>query len=632
MYEEEPHHRGRIAPGAIGSPAMASLADQFCPNVHDAAVTAAAYDPWSGVLATADASGVVAVKRQGEAAPGLIFQPGVGVTGAINIIRGGSLLAVGDDNGTIGVYRTENGAPVFQEIRDGARGRVRAMRGVSISPEGARVATVAVDGLLRIWDITRGEREVAWQGFGGFTVEFDQRGTRVLCLDDAGQPRLVDLSSHQGLPMDKLQVAAERASFSLDGTLVIAGGQSGIALLRVVDGRLVASFATRGGSGILSVVQRPDGAQIGAVSTRSVHVFSMPDLTAVESIKHGAPDPSGAAWWGQEGIRVGGKDGLFHGGGTGSSGPVTAVGGFADTRLAVHGDKVAVWSGNRRVREVSVGSNVREAHVDRDGRTMIVVPERAGVQVYEVRTGAMVFDGGPQTANPRAVAVGGSVVVAHLSTGNTRWWDISHNKAFELTWPAGIALSHGGTWLGLITPRGAIKILDPVSGRDAVPDPLPSAEVPTRMLSFVNRRPDLLALDDENILAHYDLAGSVRENRPCEARDVLQFGATPDRMWGITGGQYAAVRLPDGEHCSMLFVDIHRQSVVSEVTGLHAAAWVDAEQGLILEPVRSGGLLEREMDGTERRCMRALADDEWVCFGKRGILDASAGAGGVLGG
>ena len=86
---------------------------------------------------------------------------------------------------------TENADCYFQEAREGARGRVRAMRGVAISPEGARVATIAIDGLLRIWDITKGEREVAWQGFGGQTVEFDQTGTRVLCLDTNGQPRLV---------------------------------------------------------------------------------------------------------------------------------------------------------------------------------------------------------------------------------------------------------------------------------------------------------------------------------------------------------------------------------------------------------------------------------------------------------
>ena len=43
------------------------------------------------------------------------------------------------------------------------------MRGLALSPEGARLAAVAADGLIRLWDIERNEREVAWQGFGGHT-------------------------------------------------------------------------------------------------------------------------------------------------------------------------------------------------------------------------------------------------------------------------------------------------------------------------------------------------------------------------------------------------------------------------------------------------------------------------------
>lgn len=605
---------------------MAKLADQFCPNVHDAAITAAAYDPWSGVLATADASGMVAVRRAGEQTPGLTFTPGAAVSGALAVIRGGSMVAVGDDDGTIGVYQCATGEPVFKETREGARGRVRAMRGVSISPEGARVASIAADGLLRIWKIENGEREVAWQGFGGQTVEFDSRGSRVLCLDDGGQPRLVDLASHQGVPMDRLQVPAERAQFSLDGTLVIASGPSGIALLRVADGHLVTSFATRGGSGILHVVQRPDGNQLGAVSARSVHVFSLPDLAAADSSKHGAPGTSGAAWWGQDGIRVGGSDGLFYGGGSAGAGPVTAVGGFGEIRVVVHGDRVATWSGNRRNREILAGHPVEEAHVDRDGRYLAVVGDGSELVVYEARSGARVFSGGPSTVRPRAVALGGSVVAALLSNGVTRWWDLAHNKAFELPWPTSIAVSHGGTWIGLVTPRGAVKVIDPATGRDAVVDPEPSAEVPAKILAFVNRRPDLLVIDSENILAHYDLGESVRSGQPAKARDVLQFSATPDRAWGITGGQYAAVRLPMGNACAVLFVDVHAQSVVSELRDLHPRAWVDAEHGLVLEPARSGGLLEREMNGNERRVMRALPSEQWVCFGRKGILDASSGA------
>lgn len=611
---------------------MASLVDRFCPNVHDAPVTAATYDPWSGVLATADAAGVVAVKRVGEATPGLVFQPGAGVTGALGLIRGGSLLGVGDDDGAVAVYRTENGECVFEERRDGARGRVRAMRGVAVSPEGGRVASIAVDGLLRIWDLTRGEREVAWQGFGGLSVDFDGRGSRILCMDEQGQPRMVDLTSHQALPMDRLQVPADRAMFSLDGTLVITVGASGIALLRVVDGHLVNSFAARGGSGILNLVQRPDGQQIGAVSQRSVHVFSMPDLQPVESIRHGAPDPSGAAWWGQEGIRVGGADGLTHGGDGGSAGPVNIVGGFGATRIAGHLDKAAVWVGERRVREIPSPGVLREVHIDREGHYLIIVPERGPFQVYDARTGEMVFDGGPRTANAAEVAVGGSVVAARLAGGGMRWWDLANNRAFELAWPIGMALSHGGTYLGLITPRGAVKIVDPVSARDALTDPKPAADSPARLLSFVNRRPDLLVVDSENVLSHYDLTVSVKERRPAEARDVLQFGAEPDRVWGITGGQYVAVRIPMGDTATILFVDIHAQQLVSEVGGLHKAAWVDAEHGLILEPARASAILERDMRGAERRVLRALPDSHWVAFSPRGVLDASEGAGGVLGG
>ena len=158
---------------------MNSLIDQYCPNVHDAPVTAASYDPWSGVIATADADGVVAAQRRGENSPGLIFHPGAGVMGALSLIRGGSMVAVGDESGSVGVYSTDNGKPTFQEIREGAGGAVRAMRGMAISPEGAWLASIARDGLMRIWNLTKGEREISWSGFGGASVEFDGRGERI---------------------------------------------------------------------------------------------------------------------------------------------------------------------------------------------------------------------------------------------------------------------------------------------------------------------------------------------------------------------------------------------------------------------------------------------------------------------
>lgn len=609
---------------------MPNLVDQFCPNVHDAPISAAAYDPHSGTIVTADESGVVALQRPGEASAQLTFQPGGAIHGAVGLIRGGTLVAVGDDEGTVGVYRTDNGQPFFQEVREGARGRVRAMRGVAISPEGARLAAIAVDGLLRLWDMTQEDRQ-AWRGFSGETVEFDPRGERLLAMDEEGQPKLMDLRRVEAIYMDRLQTPAERACFTRDGTMVIAAGPSGLSLLRVVDGALIASFATRGGSGIKNLVLSPDGSEVAVISERSAHTFSLPDLQPVGSIRHGAPSTSGAALWTPSGLKVGGADGLMHSGGKGGAGPVTVVGGFGDHRLAVHGDRIAWWQKNARTRELQAEGELREVHVDRDGRIAVAVPTRGALQVFELASGRRIFDGGPETSGATEIAVGGAVVSVLLKRGGVRWWDLASNKGFELKWPTMMTLSGGGTWLGVVTPRGAVRVLDPATGKDALPPPTPLADVPIRLLAFVNRRRDLIVLDKDGVLGHYDLDSSARDGQPAVGRDVLTINVPVDRIWGISGGQYCALRLPEQDGtATMLWVDVHACEVAQEVRGLHPTAWVDAENGLILEPARAGALLEREKDGRERRVMRALPDDQWICYGPKGILDASEGAAAAL--
>lgn len=609
---------------------MPSLADQFCPNVHDAPITAATYDPDSGALATADASGLVAVQRPGEATPQLQFQPGVGVQGALALIRGGSYLAVGDDDGRVGVYRTDTGEAVFLEEREGARGRVRAFRGVALSPEGSQLAAISIDGILRWWDLVRGERN-SWSGFSGSSVEFDPRGERVLSMDSDGQIRLMDLRNLQALYMDRLQTPAAFARFTRDGTGVVAAGQAGIAVLRVADGALVSSFATRGGSGIMNLALSPDGTMAAAITQRSAHLFALPGLEPIESRHHGAPGPTGAAIWTPAGLRVAGNDGLMHSGGGGSAGPVTAVAAFGEHRAAAHGPTLALWRGNRQSGTFALSAAPRVLEINRDGSLVLCAPERGPVEVWRTADGKRVWEGGPETSGAPEVLLGGSVVAVRLRSGGLRWWDLSTNAGYELKWPTGAALSHGGTWLGVLTPKGAIRIIDPATGRDALPAPVPAADAPVRTLAFVNRRPDLLVLDAEGVLCHYDLSESARGGPPARARDVLTINCAVDRLWGLTGGQHAALRLPEDDRCSIVVVDIQHNEVVHEVANLPRHATLDAESGVILEPARSAAILERELDGRERRVLRALPDGEWISFGRRGILDASAGAGGSIG-
>jgi len=598
---------------------MPTLVDQFGPYAHDAPITAAAGDVESGKVATADATGHVSVRRGTEGRPVAQVRLGPARVGAVALIRGGAMFAAGDDDGSVGVYDADTGEELFKDVREGARGRVRAMRGVAISPEGARLAAIGADGLVRIWDIERGEREVAWQGFGGLTVEFDPRGARLLGVDAEGQPRLLDLASRQPIALDRLPMPVERALFSADGTLVVAGGAAGLAVLRVVDGSLVKTLAARGGSGLVGLLLAPGSDSVASVSPRSVHTFSLPDLEPGESWRHGAPEP-GAALWIDTAPRVGGADGLLHGPGVAHAGATRAVAGFGDRRLVLHADAVACWRADQLEQRWPIPDGVDVA-LDRDGRLAAITGLDGRLVVLEVATGTPLLDAG--LVERGTVSLGGNLVAARRGGSGARLWDLARNRTQDIPGARAAVVSAGGTWVALVDARSRVRVLDPATGAPAVTDPAPAGEAAVRLAAFVNRRPDLLVIDAEHILTAYDLAGSLREGTAAAGRDVLQFSSPPDRIWGITGGRYAAVRLPEGETCSLVYADLAGQAVAAEVSGLDPRTTVDPETGLILEPVRGNAVLEREMDGIERRLLRALPGGEWVSVGPLGILAAS---------
>ena len=153
------------------------------------------------------------------------------------------------------------------------------MRSISNLANGNLLASLAVDGLIRLWDLTEGTRVSAWKGFAGRSLSFDAQGERLLCLTDQGNPCLVDLRSQVSRPLEQLQSPAHTICFTRDNTLVVCAGNAGLSLLRVADGSLLASFATRGGSGIEGLAVAPDDTAVAVVTQRSVHYFSSPTFS-----------------------------------------------------------------------------------------------------------------------------------------------------------------------------------------------------------------------------------------------------------------------------------------------------------------------------------------------------------------
>ena len=329
-----------------------------------------------------------------------------------------------------------------------------------------------------------------------------------------------------------------------------------------------------------------------------------------------------------QGVCVAGADGRIHRPGQPSVlGPVLCCAGFGEHRVAVHDTTVAVWQNDRQKRPFDTSRALVEVRIDRDGRLIAGLPEEDGVQVYEARTGKHLFDAGPDTAGTARMEVGGTVVACMLSRGGLRWYDLRNNAVFELPWVQSFALSGSGTWLAVTTPRGQVRVLDPTTGKDAIPAPNPVSEAPVVLMSFVNRKPDLLVLDAEGVLSVYDLAPSVTEDEPAQGRDLLDLNVDIDRLWGITGGRFVAIRFqdPDAGTSSVIFVDVSTSEVVSEVSDLLPYAWVDPETGSILQPVRGAAILEMDMYGKENRVLRALPGGEWVSIGTDGPTQHSDG-------
>lgn len=606
-----------------------SLLDQYNPAPHSAALTAAHYDHKSSALITADAWGTVAIVRQGEQFPGLIFQPGGPVYGAVATSPGGSLVAVGDEDGAVAVYNTWDGTCVFEDIKEGDEGSARAMRAMAFNNDNTILSCLAIDGKIRVYDIGRWERVTNWQGFGGESLEYNPEGDKMLAIDTLGQIKILDMVNHEQMDLEMVPGGVRVARYAGGGRYVVAMGQGGIALLSLPEGRIIKSFTARASSGMLNIVVSPDGMKVAAITQRSIHTFSLPELEPIGSDRHNAEEPTAAAFWDHRGVAVGGEDGLLHRPGARQSlAPVICVGGFGDHRIAVHGSSIATWSKDRQKRPFKAKSELVEVRIDRDGRIITGVPGNgAGIHVYDARTGRFLFEAEEDTADTVKMEVGGTIVATAIHGGGIRWYDLQNNNVLELPWVTNFALSGSGTWLGAITPKGQVRVIDPQTGEDAIPEPEPLADVPVSLISFVNRRPDLLVMDEEGVLGLYDLTESVTKGTRAVGRDVLDFNVSVDRLWGITGGEYAAIRIQEeDETATIVYADLKKGEVVSEIRSLVPYAWVDPETGNIIQPGFGGAILELDMHGNEIRVLRALPEGHWIAFGPKGILDASEGA------
>lgn len=604
---------------------MSSISEKFRPQTHDAPITAADFDSASQTVVTADAAGNVTIRHKTGAIHTL--KMGAAVR-AVNLSRGGERVAIGDDNGNIGVYDTRTSRNLFLEERFGAGGRSRAFRGVALNPQGSRLASISADQILRVWDLQKKERLFQWKDFSGTSIYFDARGERILAITIHGQPNLIDLWRNQNLYLEHLKTPCQHAVFTIDGTGIIAAGHGGFYLIEISSGRVVAGFATKGGQ-IIDIAVRPDGQALATVTTRSIHSFSLPHLQPLESFRHNAPNPSNSAYWDHNGIWVGGSDGLMHSKNNFvGTPPVSLVRVFANIKVAIHGSAVAVWNNNRRVGYFDLGFTIEDAAINREGNLIAVKAEDGPVALHQLSNGAKHMQAPAQSALANYFTIAGTTLGVSLQDGGCFWWQLSKGTAFQLKWPQALTVSNGGELIAFITPKGQVRIYSSADGKQALPDPVPVSSSPVTALSFVNKSPTLITFDAEGILSYYNLKESVRTEQPAQGKDVLQINVGIDALWGINidGALYAVLRIPQEDTCTILYIPLSGEQPPFDISDLHPKACIDPNSGHIFEPSTSSAFVERDMSGKEFAAYRSLPNQQWIAFDHMTIRESSPNA------
>jgi RNA polymerase sigma factor (sigma-70 family) len=358
-------------------------------------------------------------------------------------------------------------------VRRGEWDEQQSVEKVAYAPDGRTIATVSLDGVLRVWDsatlkllrqdrlIREGNRDTMAFSTGAASrlLAITAREPNIDIWDVAQVRRVRTIANDRAYRPDALV-------FSPDGKTLAAGVASrGVEIRQwnVGDGTLIRRFQTPKDTQVNDMAFSPDGRALAAIGSGHALVFFdtttgkplelLPGIGLADYPLAFSPDGKTLATTGDRQTLhfwdlATGADRLAtpedH------QGEVAALSGLADGNTLVSGsrDRTArIWdlaTGRSRKSLVHDGW-VDSLAVSADGSLLATgsaYPVWGRVRVWNLRTGAPVFDWSIEAAKAglhmlRGVTISedGSAVIAALSDGSLRRWDVSTGKERPIARP-----------------------------------------------------------------------------------------------------------------------------------------------------------------------------------------------------
>ena len=616
---------------------MHALVERFKPQIHQHPITAATFDPHSQSKATADEQGHVVVYRGSPPRPFHSFDMGTTIQGSMAIAQGGERLAVGDNNGSIVVVNLNTTAPIFEEKRDGARGKGRAFRSIALNPSGTIVAALSKDNIVRVWNLQTGDRQ-NFKGFMGSSIQFDMRGERLLLIGEDGQPKLLHLNRQEIFPFQKPFSPIEHLCFSSDFQHIFAAGPGGFIVYQTATLQIVNGQAAQKMSGVVSIAPHPFENKVAMFSKRSAYLIDVPSLEITDQFAHGAPEPTNSGLWTHEGVSIGGGDGIMHSRqGESALPPTTGVFACGEYRMLIHHNQLTIFTQKGQQSHVSMPHPILDAKISRNGQVIVVSYVHHPIQAYQFKNQEpmKILDGPSDTVNPKSIWCSPSAVAVERQHEGCYWWNFQTGQGLQIEWAKNITLTEGGKWLGVVTPQGRVQIIDTRTGKKALVDPKPTSPTPIEHLAFMGKSSIMLALDTEGYLISYDLSQGLIEG--ATGQDVIQINSAAHRLQGLHGGEIAVLILVEDNVDSsnprgqILMLPIQDLSGAALFEDIPLSCSINAKTGAMLQPAIASAALEESLVVQKQLLdtplhpvvYRALPNNEWIVFNETTTLAMS---------
>ena len=167
----------------------------------------------------------------------------------------GRHLAIGDDarpHSTVQVWRAEGGKTDFFLAYHGHRGEVTAL---SWSPDGERIASASMDGMVHIWDVASGKRRCAYRGHAGedtwvLAAAWSPDGTRIASAEGGlGEEKQYSIQVWEAATGTHLltyqghDAAIYSLAWSPDSRCLLTGSSDGVVQIFTAAGDLLFNHA-----------------------------------------------------------------------------------------------------------------------------------------------------------------------------------------------------------------------------------------------------------------------------------------------------------------------------------------------------------------------------------------------------